>query len=630
MCGIIGVTGDDGALGVVFDGLHRLEYRGYDSAGVALAADGTIWRARAADGTHSVDDLERDTRAAPAARTGIGHTRWATHGSPTKENAHPHEDCTGRLALVHNGIIENHSELAAPLVARGHVLRSETDTEVLAHLLEEEVRDGTGLADAMRDVLGRLRGAFSVVAIDASDPELIVASRRSVPLLVGQGTGAGLVASDVSALLGRADRLFALEDDQVAEVRPASLRVSAADGGTVDPTVVTVDPAWDVAAAQKGGFDDFMSKEIHEQPRAIADTLLDRRAPDGTLVVDELHMRVDDLRAVDKVVVVACGSSYHAGMVAKYAIERWARLPTEVEIASEFRYREPVLHERALVVGVSQSGETLDTLEALREARRSGARTIVVSNVVHSTMAREADGVVYTRAGPEVAVASTKCHLAQIVALDVLALALAQWRGTLGPQAVRAEMDALARLPGLVDDALCRAKDVDAVATSLAGAHDYFFLGRHLGYPVALEGALKLKEISYLRAEGYPAGELKHGPLALIEPGTVVVAVLDPLREKMLSNVAEAAARGATVVVLAPDAESEDDGARGEPGAEADSVARGLGLARHVLRIPKAPDPVLAPVVEVVPLQLLAYSLARRLGNDVDRPRNLAKTVTVE
>jgi glucosamine--fructose-6-phosphate aminotransferase (isomerizing) len=622
MCGIIGVTGDEGALGVVFDGLHRLEYRGYDSAGVALVdAGGGIWRARVAEGTRSVDALEEAATGAPAARTGIGHTRWATHGSPTTQNAHPHQDCTGRLALVHNGIIENHAELAAPLAARGHVLTSETDTEVLLHLLEEEVGRGAGLADALRLVLGSVRGAFSVVALDASDPDAVVASRRSVPLVVGVAEGVALVASDVSALLGRADRLYALEDDQVAEVRPGSLVVRDPAGALVEPTVVTVDPAWDVAAAQKGGFDDFMSKEIHEQPRAIADTLLDRRAPDGSLVVDELRIRPDDLRAVDKVVVVACGSSYHAGMVAKYAVERWARLPVEVEIASEFRYREPVLHERALVVGVSQSGETLDTLEALREARRAGARTLVVSNVVHSTMAREADGVLYTRAGPEVSVASTKCHVAQIVALDVLALALAQWRGTLGPGAVRAEMDALRGLPALVEDALGRAKDVEDVAQSLAQARDYFFLGRHLGYPVALEGALKLKEISYLRAEGYPAGELKHGPLALIEPGAVVVAVLDPLRDKMLSNIAEAAARGATVVVVAPDP---------DPDGPSDDGNRGLAAAQHVLRVPRAPDAVLAPVVEVVPLQLLAYALARRLGNDVDRPRNLAKTVTVE
>ena len=611
MCGIIGLTGDGGALDAILDGLRRLEYRGYDSAGVALVDGGALWRERAAGGNHSVADLAAATADAPPSRAGIGHTRWATHGSPTVANAHPHVDCTGRIALVHNGIIENHAELAASLAARGHVFTSETDTEVLVHLLEEELAGGAGLGDAMRTTLRTLRGAFSVVALAASDPELIVAGRRSVPLLAAFGGGAGFVASDVSALLGRADCYYALEDDQVAEVRPGRLRVTDDEGREVVPTAVTVDPSWDVVAAQKGGFDDFMSKELHEQPRAVADTLLDRRGAGGSLVLDELHLSPYDLRAVDKLVLVACGSSFHAGMVAKYAVERWARLPAEVEIASELRHREHVLHERTLVVGVSQSGETLDTLEALREARRAGARTVVVSNVVHSTMAREADGALYTRAGPEVSVASTKCHLAQIVALHVLALALAQWRGTMGPAAIASVLDEMQRLPEAVADALGRKKEVDEVADALGDARDFFFIGRNLGYPVALEGALKLKEISYLRAEGYPAGELKHGPLALVEPGTVVVAVLDPLRDKMRSNVAEAAARGATVVVLTTD---DDTDAPGD----------------HVLRVPAVRDPVLAPVVEVVPLQLLAYGLARRLGNDVDRPRNLAKTVTVE
>ncbi len=614
MCGIIGVTGDDQALATIFDGLRRLEYRGYDSAGVALVDGDTLFRERAADGTHSVDDLVvavASGAAPPESKTGIGHTRWATHGGPTVRNAHPHVDCAGRVAVVHNGIIENHADLAAPLLSRGHGFTSETDTEVLAHLLEEELAAGADLPEAMRTTLARLRGAFSVVAVTVDDPSLIVAGRRSVPLLAALGDGTGFVASDVSALLGRAARYFALDDDQVAEVRPGALRVTTLEGEEVEPTAVTVDPSWDVVAAQMGGYDDFMSKEIHEQPRAIADTLLDRRAANGSIVLDELHLSPDELRAVDKVVVVACGSSFHAGMVAKYAIERWARLPAEVEIASELRYREPVLHERTLVVGVSQSGETLDTLEALREARRAGARTLVVSNVVHSTMAREADGTIYTRAGPEVSVASTKCHVAQIVALEFLALALAQWRGTLGPRAVTEVLDEMQKLPAAVEEALGRAKEVGDVADALLGARDFFFIGRNLGYPVALEGALKLKEISYLRAEGYPAGELKHGPLALVEPGTVVVAVLDPLRDKMRSNVAEAVARGATVVAIASDEDLDADG-------------------DHVLRVPSVTDPVLAPVVEVIPLQLLAYGLARRLGNDVDRPRNLAKTVTVE
>jgi glutamine---fructose-6-phosphate transaminase (isomerizing) len=617
MCGIIGVTGSAGALEVLLDGLRRLEYRGYDSAGVALVDGETLWRARVAAGTHSVDELAAtvDADGLAGSGTGIGHTRWATHGSPTLGNAHPHEDCTGRIALVHNGIIENHAELAGALAARGHRLASETDTEILAHLVEDAMGAGAGLTGALRSALLRVRGSFSVVCICVDEPEVIAAGRRSAPLLVALGDGTGYLASDVSALLGRADRFFVLEDDQVAEVRPGTVTVTKLSGEVLEPTRVEIDPSWDVTVAQMGGYDDFMSKEMHEQPRAIADTLLDRRGSDGSLVLDELRLTQDELRAVDKVVIVACGSSFHAGMVAKHAIERWVRLPAEADIASELRYRDPVLHERTLVVGVSQSGETLDTLEALREARRSGARTLVVSNVVHSSMAREADGVLYTRAGPEVGVASTKCHLAQIVALELLALALAQWRGMLSPAAVGSLLEGLQGLPGKVDEALKRQADVETVADALLGARDFFFLGRNVGWPVAMEGALKLKEISYLRAEGYPAGELKHGPIALIEPGTVVVAVVGggTLREKVLANVAEVGARGATLVLVAED---------GDAGAAA--------AADHVLWVPPVVDPLLAPVVDVVPLQLLAYGLARRLGHDVDRPRNLAKTVTVE
>ncbi len=615
MCGIIGVAG--GSVKTVVEGLRRLEYRGYDSAGVAVVdGEGAMWRVRVADGTRSVEELALRLADGPAAPvTSVGHTRWATHGQPSEHNAHPHVDCTGRVAVVHNGIVENHTELAAELAAGGHTFVSDTDTEVVAHLVEAALAGGADLPGALAAALRRVRGSFAVAVVHAGEPDLLVAGRRSAPLLLGTGAGTSLVASDLSALLGEADQLFTLDDDQIAEVRPDGVRVTTLAGDPVVPAALSVDPAWDLEAAQKGGYDDFMSKEMSEQPRAIADTLLDRRGTDGRLVLDELRLTEDDLRAIDKVVVVACGSSYHAGMVAKYALERWARVPTEVDIASEHRYRDPVLDERTLVVGVSQSGETLDTLEALREARRSGARALVVSNVVHSQMAREADGVIYTRAGPEVGVASTKCHLAQVVALELLALSLAQWRGTLPTEVVTALVDELHLLPQKVADALGRAKEVEAVAEAVAGARDFFFLGRHVGYPVALEGALKLKEISYLRAEGYPAGELKHGPIALIEPGTVVVAVVTrgAVREKVLTNVAEVASRGATVVVVAEDGDTT-------------AAAR----AHHVLWTPPVADPLLSPPVTVVPLQLFAYSLARRLGNDVDRPRNLAKTVTVE
>ncbi|MGO9458475.1 MAG: glutamine--fructose-6-phosphate transaminase (isomerizing) [Acidimicrobiales bacterium] len=613
MCGIIGATGAADALDVVLDGLHRLEYRGYDSAGVALVAPGDVWRARAAEGTHSVDALTALCAAAPAGRrTAIGHTRWATHGSPTPENAHPHLDCTGRLAVVHNGIIENHTELAGELVARGHRLVSETDTEVLAHLLEEEVAAGRPLAEALRAVVARLRGSFSVAAVSADEPTAIVAARRAAPLVVGIDGSSALLASDIPALLGRTRRLFALDDDQLAELGPGTLRVTTFDGELVEPTALSVD--WDLETAQKGGYDDFMSKEIHEQPAAVADTLLDRRKADGRLGLDELRLDEAELSAIEKVFIGACGSSYHAAMVAKYAIEHWTRLPTEVDIASEFRYRDPVLDRRTLTVGVSQSGETLDTLQALREARRWGSKVLVVTNVVDSSMAREADGVLYTRAGPEVGVASTKCHLAQIVALELLALTLAQLRATRTAAEIGDLLDRLHELPGKVAEALTRAKEVDAVAEAVAGTRDFFFIGRGVGYPVALEGALKLKEISYLRAEGYAAGELKHGPIALIVPGTVVVGVANrtPLQEKMLANVAEVKSRGATVVLVADD---------GDEGAAA--------VADHVLWVPPT-EPLLAPVVDVVPLQLLAYRLARLVGNDVDRPRTLPKTVTVE
>jgi glucosamine--fructose-6-phosphate aminotransferase (isomerizing) len=612
MCGIIGVTGSSDSLPIILEGLHRLEYRGYDSAGVALVTGDAIWRMRRADRKQSVRELATASAGAPTAGTGIGHTRWATHGRPTEENAHPHLDCTGRLALVHNGIIENHGELAARLTGAGHRLVSDTDTEVLAHLVEEALADGHDLAGALGRALHQVRGSFAVALVSADHPETIVAARRLSPLVVGVAGGVTLLASDIPALVGHTRTFISLDDDQLAELRPGRVRVTTLDGVEVVAKESTV--TWDLESAEKGGYPDFMTKEIHEQPRAVADTLLDRRRADGVLVFDELRLEADDLAQVEKVFIVACGSSYHGAMVAKYAIEHWTRLPTEVDIASEFRYRDPVLDERTLAVGVSQSGETVDTALAMREARAQGAKVLVVTNVVDSSMAREADGVLYTRAGLEIGVAATKTHLAQVVALELLALNLAQLRGTLAGPDIVPLLDAMAALPDRVATAISRAPAVDAVAEQLAAARDFFFLGRHVGYPVALEGALKLKEISYLRAEGYPAGELKHGPIALIEPGTVVVAVATRTRlwEKMLANMAEVRSRGATVVVVANDGDEET-----------------AALADHVLWVPAVED-LFTPVVDVVPLQLLAYRLARLHGHDVDRPRNLAKTVTVE
>jgi glucosamine--fructose-6-phosphate aminotransferase (isomerizing) len=631
MCGIIGITYatagaqgadggevDDRVLGVLLEGLSRLEYRGYDSAGLALVGmggDQGLWRAREAHGTDSLDDLTKRAEGAPAGATaGIGHTRWATHGGPTEGNAHPHVDCSGRLALIHNGIIENHVELTDELAAAGHTFVSETDTEVLAHLVESSLAadPGAGLAAAVRVALGRVSGAFSVAVIHADNPDLIVAARRVSPLVMGVSDDAAFLASDIPAILGLTRQFFVLEDDQIAELRPGSVRVTALDGNEVTPDRLSVD--WDLEAARKDGYDDYMSKEIREQPKAVADTLLDRLLPDGTLVLDEVHITNEEFRAFDKVFIVACGSSYHAGLMAKYAIEHWARLAVEIDISSEFRYRDPVLDARTLVIGVSQSGETADTIEAVSEARRLGAKVLVISNVVDSSMARKADAVLYTRAGPEIGVAATKTHLAQITALEILALYLGQVRQTLAPAEARALFDAMGVLPDKVAAAIARADDVEAVAVRYRDSPSFIFLGRQVGYPVALEGALKLKELSYLRAEGFPAGELKHGPIALVEPGTVVIGVATrtPTWRKMMANVAEVKSRGATVVLVANDGDQE--------------------TARHadaVLWVPETKY-LFAPIVDVVPLQLFAYSLARLHGHDVDRPRNLAKVVTVE
>ncbi len=613
MCGIVGVTGSDAALTFLLDGLGRLEYRGYDSAGVALVDGDGVWVRRRAG---KLAELTGAVGDAPHASSGIGHTRWATHGGPTERNAHPHTDCTGALALVHNGIIENHVELGDALVSAGHELRSETDSEVLAHLIEEGMRDGSDLAAAVRAGLGRLEGSFAIAAVHATEPDVIVAGRRSSPLVAGRTDGSGLVASDIPALLAATREVYVIDDDQVVEVRPGALKITRRDGTEVAPTRRRVEG--DVETVEKGGYPDFMLKEIHEQPRAVRETLRERARGDR-LTLDELELSDEDLRAVDKVFIVGCGTSYHAGMVARYAIEHWARLPTEIDIASEFRYRDPILDAQSLVVGVSQSGESLDTMEACRFARSATnkARVLVVCNVVDSSMAREADAVLYTRAGPERGVAATKTHLAQIVAMELLALRLAEVRGVLYPEEVARQIEALHAIPNLVNGVLAGADDIFEVAGRYSDVRDFFFLGRGVGYPVALEGALKLKEISYARAEAYPAGEMKHGPIALIEPGTVVVAVASRgrLHSKIMSNIDEMRARGATVVVVATEGDTT-------AAAHADGVL-------WVPPIPKGGE-LFSPVVDVVALQLFAYAIAKARGCDVDQPRNLAKTVTVE
>ena len=614
MCGIIGVVGDDGALDILLGGLERLEYRGYDSAGVAIQLiDGSVWRARAADGTRSVAALaERCVTAPTGATTGIGHTRWATHGAPIEANAHPQVDCAGAIAVIHNGIIENHAELAERLRVAGHAYVSGTDTEVLAHLVEDHRKAGLDLPDAVTAALREVTGAFSIAVLDAATPGMIVAARRVSPLIVGLAPGVTYLASDIPAILEKTRDLVAVEDDQLAVLTSDGLILRDLDGAEVAPTRLSVE--WDVETAELGGHPDFMTKEIYEQPEAVRATLLARRDAKGRICLDEMRLTDDELRNVDRVVLVGCGSSYHAALVAKYAIERWARLSCDVDIASEFRYRDPVLDSRTLAVGVSQSGETIDTLQALRAARAGGAKVVAVCNIVDASMAREADAVVYTRAGLEICVASTKTVLAQIAALDVLALRLAQVRGTMTDAEVAEAFDGLAHLPELVAEVLKGAEHVADVAAQLGDARTYFFLGRHVGFPVALEGALKLKELSYLHAEGYPAGELKHGPIALIEPGTVVVAIVTEgtLRDKLLSNIAEVKSRGASVVVLHRDGDDE-----------------AAALGDWAIPVPESP-PLASPLLSIVPLQLLAYHLAKLRGLNVDRPRNLAKTVTVE
>ena len=612
MCGIIGVVGSPDALPILLEGLERLEYRGYDSAGVALHAADALWRARSADGTESVRHLIDTCRSAPTGTSGIGHTRWATHGAPGEANAHPHADCSATIALIHNGIIENHAELREELLARGHHFASATDTEVLAHRLEEFRAQGLDLAESLRSTLREVRGAFAVAVVDANEPDVIVAARRVSPLIVGTADGETYLASDVPAILDHCTRFFIVEDDQLVVLTPQGYTATTLDGDAVTLNELLVD--WDLETAQKGGYEDFMSKEMAEQPDALRATLLNRVASNGDITFDEMRVSDEQLRRATKVTLVACGSSYHTALVAKYAIEKWARVAVDVDIASEYRYRDPIVSENDLVIGVSQSGETIDTFLAMAEAKRLGATVVAVTNVVDSSMARAADAVLYTRAGMEICVVATKSVVSQIVVLETLALRLAQLRGTLSPVEVSRLLSALQSVPEFVADVLAREDAVASIARELAATRDYFFLGRGVGFPTALEGALKLKEITYVHAEGYPGGELKHGPLALIEPGVVVVAILtdDALKEKLLSNIAEVKSRGATVLSVAHDGSLD--------------VA---AVSDYVMWVP-ATEALLSPLVDAVALQQFAYHVARGRGLNVDRPRNLAKTVTVE
>ncbi|MEW1633929.1 glutamine--fructose-6-phosphate transaminase (isomerizing) [Streptomyces sp. NPDC093801] len=623
MCGIVGYVGAQSALDVVIAGLKRLEYRGYDSAGVAVLADGKLSSAKKAG---KLVNLEKELVAQPlpAGSTGLGHTRWATHGGPTDVNAHPHLDNSGRVAVVHNGIIENFAGLRAELAERGHRLESETDTEVVAHLLAERfdaVRaaggaTGAGLAEAMRQVCRRLQGAFTLVAVHSDEPDVVVGARRNSPLVVGVGEGENFLASDVAAFIAHTRSAIELGQDQVVELRRDGVTVTGFDGAPAEVRAYHVD--WDASAAEKGGYDYFMLKEIAEQPKAVADTLLGRIDAGGLLTLDEVRIPASVLREVDKVVIVACGTAYHAGLIAKLAIEHWTRIPCETELASEFRYRDPILDQRTLVIAISQSGETMDTLMALRHAREQGARVLAICNTNGSTIPRESDAVLYTHAGPEVAVASTKAFLTQLVACYLVALYLGQVRGTKWGDEIGAVVRELSDIAAAVDRVLETMEPVRALARSLADKDTVLFLGRHVGYPVALEGALKLKELAYMHAEGFAAGELKHGPIALIEEDLpVVVVVPSPrgrsvLHDKIVSNIQEIRARGARTIVIA---EEGDDAV--------------VPYADHLIRIPATPT-LLQPLVATVPLQVFACELATARGNEVDQPRNLAKSVTVE
>jgi glutamine---fructose-6-phosphate transaminase (isomerizing) len=613
MCGIVGYVGGKAALDVVIEGLRRLEYRGYDSAGVAIVLDERLHVAKKAGKLSNLEKLLAEQQL-PASSLGIGHTRWATHGAPNDVNAHPHTSSDGRIALVHNGIIENYITLRDELKEAGITCESETDTEIVAQLVGQQVAAGLVLDEAMRQVCRRLNGAFTLVAVDSRQPDTVVAARRNSPLVVGVGEGENFVASDVAAFIQHTREAIELGQDQLVRMTPHAVEVTTFDGVPADVRPYHVD--WDLSAAEKGGYDWFMRKEIYEQPRAVADTLLGRHDANDQLTLDEIRIPEDELRRVDKIIVVACGTAFYAGLVAKYAIEHWTRIPCEVELASEFRYRDPIVGPTTLVVAISQSGETADTLMAIRHAREQQSRVLAICNTNGSTIPRESDAVIYTHAGPEIGVASTKGFLTQLIACYLLGLYLAQVRDAKGCPEISVILRELATMPDAISKVLDDIEPVNELAAEFADKRSVLFIGRHVGYPVALEGALKLKELAYIHAEGFAAGELKHGPIALIENQLPVFIVVPPpddvLHDKVLSNLQEVRARGAKTIVLAE---------------EGDTVVR--PHADVLISLPKV-SPLLQPLVATVPLQMFACELATKKGHDVDQPRNLAKSVTVE
>jgi glucosamine--fructose-6-phosphate aminotransferase (isomerizing) len=614
MCGIIGYIGSKPVVPVLIDGLRRMEYRGYDSAGVALVRPDGIALRRSAG---KLANLESAIESEPVdGLYGVGHTRWATHGRPTEENAHPHRDCTGRIVVVHNGIIENYLDLKRELQAQGHHFKTETDTEIVAHLVEREM-EHDGLENAVRRALLSLRGMFALVLVSADDPDKIVAVRNGPPIVIGLGENEFFVASDIPAILSHTRNVVFLGDEEMAIITRTGVQFTDYSGREVSKATQRV--LWDPIAAEKGGHKHFMLKEIVEQPAAARDTVLGRVSLEqGRIFLEDLHIPEETLRAVDRVTIIACGTSWHAGLVGKYLLENLARVRVEVDYGSEYRYRNPIVGSRELAIAITQSGETADTLAALREARKGGASSIAICNVVGSMATREADGTVYTHAGPEIGVASTKAFTSQLVALHVLALYMAQVRGTLSPEQIREYIDELLLLPQRIEAAIKASAAMERVAERFYSRKDFLFLGRGINYPIALEGALKLKEISYIHAEGYPAGEMKHGPIALIDEQMPVVAIApdDHVFEKMVGNVQEAKARGGSIIAITTAGDAR--------------MAAVLDPVSDVsVEMPRT-SRLLTPIVMTIPLQLLAYHIAVRRGCDVDQPRNLAKSVTVE
>jgi glucosamine--fructose-6-phosphate aminotransferase (isomerizing) len=609
MCGIVGYVGPRDAAPILIEGLRRLEYRGYDSAGIAIRTDdgGVFIEKKAGKLTNLTDHLNGDS---PPGHPGIGHTRWATHGPPNDTNAHPHVDCTGKLALIHNGIIENYAEIKARLAAAGHRFTSDTDTEVLAHLIETKY-DGD-LVEAVRLALGEVRGAYAIGVLHTDHPERIVGARMNVPLIVGLGDGEGFLASDVPAILEHTKNVVILHEGDIADVTPDGTRILSLDGSEQLREVTEIH--WNIEAAEKGGFAHFTLKEIYEQPHAIQESLRGRVSPDGMVSLPELDAIADRLARAERVYVVGCGTASYAAHVAAYLIQDWVGLPATMQIGSEMRYSPPPIDDRTLVIGVSQSGETADTLAPLRLAEERGAMVVVVTNVVGSAITREADAVIYLQAGPEVAVASTKAFVTQVLVLQMLALHLARRRGTLSDSRLLAYGQALRSLPRLAAETLRLAPEIKKLAQRYSQVHDFIYIGRGVGFPIAMEGALKLKELSYVHAEGYAAGELKHGPIALLDADTplVAIATAGSVYEKVVSNVAEARARSAPIIAIATEGDDQID-----------------HYAHDVLYVPETPEPI-SPVIAVLPLQLLAYEMAVARGTDVDQPRNLAKSVTVE